>query len=132
MKRRTFLTTLLGALGSNLLTPATQAKSARKILHQEYRLAGYQYHRASAVWPFLREGEALTLKREPHNPHDPSAIAVWFRNEKLGYVPRRENRVLAQMMDLGKKVEGQIVQLLNEHNPWQRIRISTILSGYAE
>ncbi|MES9903413.1 MAG: HIRAN domain-containing protein [Sedimenticola sp.] len=128
MKRRTFLTTLLGALGGNLLTPATQAKSARKILHQEYRLAGYQYHRASAVWPFLREGEALTLKREPHNPHDPSAIAVWFRNEKLGYVPRQENRVLAQMMDLGEEISAKISRLSDNTHTWKRVRFHVELN----
>jgi len=96
--------------------------SAPRILLQESPLAGYQYHRASGVWPFLRVGEALRLRREPANPHDPNAIAVWYRNEHLGYVPRRENRTLAQMMDRGERLEARIVRLLEDENPWRRIR----------
>jgi hypothetical protein len=99
-----------------------ETESAPRILLQESPLAGYQYHRASGVWPFLRVGEVLRLRREPANPHDPNAIAVWYKNEHLGYVPRRENRTLAQMMDRGERLEARIVRLLDDENPWRRIR----------
>jgi hypothetical protein len=89
---------------------------------QESPLAGYQYHRASAIWPFLQVGEKLHLKREPCNPHDPYAVAVWFRNEHLGYVPRRENRTLAKLMDQGIPLEASLIRLLDEGNPWRKIR----------
>jgi hypothetical protein len=93
-----------------------------RILLQESALAGYQHHRAAAIWPFLQVGAALRLQREPANPHDPCAIAVWFKNEHLGYIPRRENRTLAQLMDRGERLEARIVRLLEEENPWRRIR----------
>ena len=135
MQRRTFLHNLLATLGSglsgHLYARQIEATASRRILLQESPLAGYQYHRAAGVWPFLRVGEILSLHREPSNPHDANAIAVWFKNEHLGYVPRRENKTLAQMMDRGERLEAQIVRLLEDDNPWRRIRFRIVLKpGY--
>ncbi len=127
MRRRNFLSSLLGGLGIGLGRPVyakiAPLQSRRKLILQESPLAGYQYHRASAIWPFLRVGEPLHLRREPSNPHDRYAVAVWFRNEHLGYIPRRENRTLARLMDQGERLEARIVRLLDEQNPWRKIRI---------
>ena len=126
MQRQHFIQQLFGNLGLDLnrrfLVGRIETEPAHRILLQESPLAGYQYHRASGVWSFLRVGEALNLRREPGNPHDPNAIAVWYQNEHLGYVPRRENRTLAQMMDRGERLEARIVRLLDDENPWRRIR----------
>ena len=127
MKRRSFLHTLFGAmglgLGRGLHAGILTLPSRKRLILQESPLAGYQYHRASAIWPFLQVGEPLHLRREPSNPHDRYAIAVWFRNEHLGYIPRRENRTLATLMDRGERPEARIVRLLDEDNPWRKIRI---------
>lgn len=127
MKRRSFLHTLFGAIGIGMgrgLRAGTIPPMKRKrLILQESPLAGYQYHRAAAIWPFLQVGEKLHLRREPSNPHDRYAVAVWFRNEHLGYIPRRENRTLATLMDRGERPEASIVRLLDEKNPWRKIRI---------
>jgi hypothetical protein len=127
MRRRNFLNSLLGGLGIGLGRPVyakiAPLQSRRRLLLQESPLAGYQYHRASAIWPFLQVGERLHLRREPGNPHDRHAVAVWFRNEHLGYIPRRENRTLAGLMDQGERLEASIVRLLDDQNPWRKIRI---------
>ena len=58
--------------------------------------------------PFLAPGERLELVRVPGNPSDPNAIKIFIRDGvKLGYVPRRDNPILARLMDAGK--------LLNDH-----------------
>ncbi len=96
----------------------------RRVILQESPLAGYQYHRAPAIWPFLQVGESLHLRREPTNRHDRYAIAVWFRNEHLGYIPQRDNRTLARLLDQGERLETTIVRLLDEErNPWRKIRL---------
>ncbi|MET0067708.1 MAG: HIRAN domain-containing protein [Candidatus Thiodiazotropha sp.] len=96
----------------------------RRVILQESPLAGFQYHRAPAIWPFLQVGEALHLRREPSNAHDRYAIAVWFRNEHLGYIPQRDNRTLARLLDQGERLETTIVRLLDEEqNPWRKIRL---------
>ncbi len=132
MQRRTFLHTLFGSLGIGLsgrISANTQLlEPQRRVLLQESPLAGYQYYRASGIWQFLQLGETLTLRREPANRYDRNAIAVWFKNEHLGYVPRSENRTLAQMMDRGEQLEGRIVRLMEDDNPWRRIRFSVFLA----
>lgn len=105
----------------------TLRQSSRATLLQESPVAGFQHHRGVAIWPFLREGEKLNLVRESINQHDPNAIAVYFRNDKLGYVPMRENATLAQMLDRGEKLDAQIIRLLDEDNPWRRVRIQVSL-----
>jgi hypothetical protein len=127
MRRRNFLHTLLGGLGISLGSPVyatvAQLQNRRRLILQESPLAGFQYHRASAIWPFLRVGESLQLRREPSNPHDRFAVAVWFKNEHLGYIPQRENRTLAKLLDQGERLEASIIRLLEEQNPWRKIRI---------
>ena len=127
MRRRNFLHSLIGGLGIGLGRPVyaknASIQSRRKLLLQESPLAGFQYHRASAIWPFLRVGEVVHLRREPSNPHDRYAVAVWFKNEHLGYIPRSENRTLARLMDQGQPLEASIARLLDERNPWRKIRI---------
>ena len=107
-------------------TTASRQKEQTKVLFQEFMLAGYQYHRADGVWSFLQTGEALRLQREPHNRYDSNAIAVYFKNDMLGYISRRENRVLAQMMDHGESLEASITQLLPDLKPWRGVRFSVI------
>lgn len=44
-------------------------------------------------------GDPITLRREPDNPHDPNAIAMYYQGEKLGYVPRNLARIVAPRLD---------------------------------
>lgn len=123
MRPRNLLHTLLGGLSRPVYAKKALRQSRRRLILQESPLAGFQYYRAAAIWPFLRVGEPLHLRRETGNPHDSNAVAVWFRNEHLGYIPRRENRTLARLMDQGSRLEATIVRLLDDRNPWRKIRI---------
>ena len=44
-------------------------------------------------------------------------------NGKLGYIPRSENSRLAALMDRGERLEAQITKLLDEDDPWRRVRL---------
>lgn len=49
----------------------------------------------------LRKGEELSLRREPENPHDRNAVAVYdVCGQHLGYVPRQDAPAVAKVMDL--------------------------------
>jgi hypothetical protein len=127
MQRRTFLQTLFGVAATASLGSLHAKNRARKIVLLESPLAGYQYHRAEGVWPFLRVGEALQLVREPGNPYDPNAIAIYFKNDRLGYVPRKENRALAVMLERGEQMQAHVIRLANDPDPWQRLRFRVSL-----
>lgn len=100
----------------------TPAHGARVILVvQSTRLAGFAHYEAAALWDALREGDALVLRREPLNRHDPNAVRVEWQGHMLGYVPRRNNAAIAWALDRGEALHARIVQLHAHPNPARRI-----------
>jgi hypothetical protein len=77
----------------------------------ELPLAGFRHHRAGAIWPFLKPGLELRLRREPWNHHDAQAVAVYYRQEKLGYLPRTDNASIARWLDQGRGLRASIAAL---------------------
>ena len=124
---------LLGALATLPLAATSglaRAWAPRGVLVQRSPLAGFQFHQGEAVWPNLRVGQPLALIREPDNPHDRRAVRVDWRGHKLGYVPRRENTAVSQMLDRGERLEARIVRLRESPSPWQRIELAIRLNAH--
>lgn len=109
--------------GLVIITLTAQAADTVRIVVQSSPLAGFQYYSGQVHWEEMKVGDPLVLVREPDNPHDAKAIRVEWRGEKLGYLPRAENRAVAAEMDNGGRVEGRIAELRQSRNPWQRVRI---------
>ena len=86
-------------------------------------LAGFQHHRAEGIWPFLRPGLELCLRREPWNRHDPLAVAVFYRQEKLGYLPRSDNAAVARWLDQGRTLRASIASLAETPHPRGRVQL---------
>jgi HIRAN domain len=111
-----------GVLAALLAAGAGVASAqSLRVLVQSSPLAGFRHHAASALWTELQVSDALQLDREPHNPHDPQAIAVRWRGQLLGYVPRKENAALGWALDRGEHVTAYISRLRDHPNPRQRI-----------
>jgi hypothetical protein len=66
------------------------------------RVAGTSYRSDELGDPGFEPGRRLTLVREPDNPHDANAIAVWNedRTAQAGYVPADVAAELAGVEDL--------------------------------
>ena len=77
----------------------------------ELPLAGVRHHRAVDIWPFLKPGLELRLRREAWNRHDPLAVAVYYRQEKLGYLPRTDNAPVARWLDQGRALRASVAAL---------------------
>ncbi|UCV03111.1 HIRAN domain-containing protein [Dechloromonas denitrificans] len=107
------------------LAPAA-AESVR-LLIQSSPLAGSQYYAVGEQWSQMRVGDRLDLVREPDNRHDRNAIRVEWRGHQLGYVPRRENRMLAAAMDQGERLVARIAKLREDANPWQRVEFEVFI-----
>lgn len=62
----------------------------------------------------IKIGDKLRFIREPDNKHDELAIVVKDHNgNKLGYVPRQNNPILARLMDAGKLIYGTVKSVFN-------------------
>jgi hypothetical protein len=105
---------------------SAQAQTVRMVV-QSSPLAGFQYYAGKVRWSDMKVGDFLVLIREPNNPHDPRAVRVEWNGEKLGYLPRAENRAVAAEMDQGGRVEARISALREAENPWKRVLIEVFV-----
>ncbi len=107
---------------------AEDKRPSVRLIVQSSALAGFRYHAAAEVWDQLRVGDALMMERERDNPHDGNAVSLSWRGRKLGYVPRRENAVLAWGLERGEPLRARISRLSQHPNPARRIEFEV----YAE
>lgn len=124
MQRRDFIKSLLGA--SSLAMPMGAIAGGKAVsehtLIQESCLAGFSHYMGETVWPLLSAGDPLALVREPDNAFDAQAVAVYWNNLQLGYVPRAQNTAVAQMLDRGTALESCVVAKDESASPDQRLR----------
>jgi hypothetical protein len=105
---------------------AVRAQSIQMLV-QSSPLAGFDHYSAGSHFADMQLGEALTLVREPDNPYDVNAVRVEWHGEKLGYLPRRENRAVAAEMDRGGQVKARIAALKKHPNPRLRLLIEVFV-----
>ncbi len=60
---------------------------------------------------------AATLRLEPDNPHDHRAIEVHWNSHKLGYIARRDNKVLHNLMREGASLTA-LVRVVADDDHW--------------
>ncbi len=66
-----------------------------------FNIAGFTYWDGCMALSELKIGSSLRLERELENRFDPHAVAIYFNDQKLGYIPRSENEMIAKFLDLG-------------------------------
>ncbi len=121
-----FISVFLAVFLCALFSLTAQAGEMR-ILVQSSPLAGFGYYAGEALWGELREGDALSLVREPDNTHDANAVRVEWQGQKLGYLPRAQNQAVAAAMDAGERVDARIAKLRQERNPWHRLLVDVFV-----
>ena len=94
---------------------------SREIFLIRTRVAGVQYR--ENMQERINEvevGEILTFYREPENEYDKRAILVLNdEGNTIGYVPRRDNIILANLMDAGKRIYAKAIEVNHEgEEPW--------------
>lgn len=62
----------------------------------------------------------LRMVRCPDNEHDRYAIAIYYKENRIGYVPRELNLVISRLMDAGKEFYARVVEV-KQLNEWSRI-----------
>ena len=88
----------------------------KEIFLMECHIAGTSYREnIKELAKELQEKDLLVFKRESNNQYDELAILIFdTKGQKLGYVPRDRNEVIARLMDAGKLIFGKL-----ERKQWQ-------------
>lgn len=104
---------------------------AKKMYFMDCHLAGRKYHDVDEVWNELKVGTIVELHRDLENKFDGYAVEVIYTDangEKfvLGYLPREENEVLANFLEMGWGMifETRISRIIPEAHPEQQIQLT--------
>lgn len=83
------------------------AISYSEILEEEFWVVGLRHHdyydafQEKAVG--INVGDELELIKEPNNPHDHNAIAVFFKGKCVGYISRDETEDVSELLSMSDK-----------------------------
>jgi hypothetical protein len=124
--RRRFLGALIASMGGPLfavVTPVRARAPSHRLHLQDCRIAGSHHNDFHKVLAHLRVGDALRLRRQSDNPHDPRAIEVFWRKHKLGYLPRLDNAAAASLADREHALHAEIIAIDDPNEEWEPLRL---------
>uniref|UniRef100_UPI00058BC4EC HIRAN domain-containing protein n=1 Tax=Clostridium polynesiense TaxID=1325933 RepID=UPI00058BC4EC len=85
--------------------------------------AGVAYRDTTVIEETLKAGDIVFLKREKDNPYDKNAILIACSDGYvIGYVPKKSNFILKNLLDGGKYLYG-IIKEVNLDTDYIRLRV---------
>ena len=79
---------------------------------QTVEVVGLQFYEYAAIARKLTVGEELQLQHEAWNEFDRKAIAIYYKDHKIGFVAKEQNHLLHQLM--GKEIP--LTAYILDHN----------------
>ena len=92
---------------------------------KHFNIAGLTYWDAVDVFNELAIGKELQLQAEPDNKYDPEAVAIYYGESKLGYIPRKMNITISTLLQCGYKdiFDVRINRLAPDGHPEEQIGV---------
>lgn len=66
-----------------------------------FSIAGFTYYEGVICFNQLQIGTSLKLILEEDNKFDARAVAIYYNEYKLGFIPRTENRIFYKLLKIG-------------------------------
>ncbi len=91
----------------------------------DFHVAGFAYYDGLDVIDELTLGKPVSLVAEPDNPYDPEAVAIFYRDKKLGYIPKDKNSLFSTLLYFGHSdlFESRIQFVNKESHPERQFRV---------
>jgi hypothetical protein len=128
MNRQQFIQYLFGSVLSTGLPKVAKALvhiPACKVYLLQHYVRGFKHYAGQQILRELQVGTPLILKREPYNAFDNQAIAIYYGNNKLGFVPAECNDMLAKIMDTHLlQLQAEVSEVNIELSIWQQLGIA--------
>lgn len=124
LSRLNFIRRAVGGIAGAFLLPSALAveQTEKRSIYRGY-VRGLDYYHFFDLQEQLAPQTPLKLIREPENDHDYKAIAVYAFEQKIGYIPREDNKVLARMIDSGFDLFAEVRRLNDDETLWRALRI---------
>lgn len=78
---------------------------------REYRVNGVTFEERQDILKRMSTGNVLEFEPEPDNPHDENAIKVMWKDEHVGYLPRKQAMVV---QDCIVELCGEVVAIVGD------------------
>ena len=97
----------------------------KKIHLTNFHIAGFGYWEGCEAFEHLKIGTKLELVREADNPFDPYAVAIYYDEYKLGFIPSTSNHDISKYMDMGLDdiYEVRITRLTPDVHPEEQVEV---------
>ncbi len=99
-----------------------------------FHIAGFTYWDGAIAFNELKIGTELTLLREENNKFDPYAIALYFNEHKLGFIPRDSNKEINKFLEQGHDdiFEVRINRISPTEHPENQVHVVVFIKAKAE
>ena len=99
-----------------------------------FYIAGFTFWDGCMAFSQLKVGKALKLVREEDNKFDPYAVAIYYEGYKLGFVPRGDNQLICQFLDLGYTdiFDARVQRISPDAHPEKQIGVVVFLKDAKE
>ena len=89
-------------------------------------IAGFMYWDGYEAFCKLDVGTKLELVRESDNRIDCDAVAIYYKDYKLGFIPGFKNEIFAMFLDMGHSdlFEVRVCRLCPEAHPEKQVYIN--------
>ena len=104
---------------------AKENRPVKKVHLANFHIAGFGYWEGCEAFNELKIGSLLDLVREEDNKFDPYAVAIYYGDFKLGYVPRSENHDISKFLDMGLDdiYETRLTRITPDVHPEQQVEV---------
>ena len=82
-------------------------------VYKSFVIAGIEYYKALFVINEIKVGDKLILKTESQNIHDENAVEIYYKDTKLGYIPRNANYSISKIMNAGWDIFDAYIQKID-------------------
>jgi hypothetical protein len=111
----------IGRVLGHMLNIPEESKNPR-IVYEGY-ISGYQYHKGLQMEHLFGPGTIFSLKHEPENPFDDDAVALYYENAKIGFIPPNDNVEIARRMQRGEPLKARVTKFAPDLDPWERVYV---------
>lgn len=124
MTRGSFLRNIIGFYGIASL-PVDIVKQYQKVYLLQCFVRGFQYYEGPKIINQINKSGLLEMVREPNNQFDSCAIALFFNNQKIGFIPMESNEILSVLLDTKLlNLQAEITHIEPNAADWESIHIA--------